>query len=505
MIEPIAAGTFLAKQLGPPLASKVAQWAKGSEAHQLAKVLKPRFPAAQGLLTQPAALRELWFYAETGEFRREETVLAIRPLTKSDEEAEALAEAIRTTQWRVMRDARQQHFEFDRLAAEFRDNQEAGEDRILARIEDAIAKFARALPAARQLPAQTSPFVDRKTEIAAGERLLTQPAASQAAVVLSCSGMAGIGKSAFVLELAHRHADRFPGGVLYVEMRSPDGRTRSPGDVAARLLRDLGVAPVSIPRDPQERLAMLRSTLVETPVMLVLDNASDEDQVRELIPADSTSTVLITSSAPLSLGAAQPIDLAELGDDDAVALLATIIGKRVVEEPEAAAAIAKRCVGLPFALVVVAGRARRHPNRPLAEFARATSAGIDEIAALDDPSGSLRAMFASAIDAANETARRLLLLLAALDVTEIDPELVTALVQIDAASAARLLEELGDKRLLIEIEGGHWKFHEILRAVAASIARGELDDDQIASAQKRRVAWLVSAAKEHVRDLEGEV
>lgn len=505
MVDPLSVAALLAKQFGPALANKVANWAKGSEARQLVKELKPRFPVAQGLLTQPEALGVLWLFAETGEFRREETVRAIRPLTNSDEEAEALAEAIRTTQWRVVRDDRQMHFEFLQLAAEMRADRQAGEERILARIEAALTKFARALPAARQLPAQTSPFVDRSAEIAAGERLLKPPPDGRVAAVLNCSGMTGTGKSAFVLELARRHADRFPGGVLYVEMRSADGRVRSPGDVAARLLRDLGVAPDSIPRDPEERLGLLRSTLVETPVMLVLDNACDEDQVRELIPANSTSVVLITSGAPLSFGAAQTIDLAGLAEDDAIALLQTIVGDRVADEPEAAAAIAKRCAGLPLALVVVAGRARRHPGRPLAEFARADSGDIDEIAALDDPNGTLRATFASAIDAASETARRLLLLLAVLDVPEIDPELVAALVQVEIGDAARLLEELGDKRLLIEIEGGRWRFHEILRAVAASIASGELGEDQVASAQKRRVAWLVNAAEEHARDLEGEV
>ncbi|HEY6549793.1 MAG TPA: NB-ARC domain-containing protein, partial [Solirubrobacterales bacterium] len=456
VVDPLSIGAALVKLVGQPLTKKVMQWREGSEANRLVKLLKPQFPAAQGLLTQPAALRALWFYAETGEFQREEMVRAVRPLMKSDEEAAELAEAIRTTQWRALRDKRQQHFEFDRLAAEIRANQLAGEERVLARIEEALAGFARSLPVARQLPAQTAPFVDREEEMAAGERLLNDLPSGHVAIVLNCSGMTGVGKTSFVLELAHQHASRFSGGVLFVAMRSPNGQAHTPAEIAARIMRDLGVAPRSIPRDPQERLAMLRSTLVDTSVMLVFDDAYGEEQVRDLIPANSKSMVLVASRAPLSLGSAPAIDLTELANDDAIALLEKMIGDRVRKEPEAAAAIVTRCGGLPLALVVVAGRARRSPTRPLGEFAQARSNPIEELAALDDPHGTLRSTFASAIGTASAPARRLLLLLAALDVVDIEPGVVTALAQIDAGGAAQLLEELGDERLLVPLEGGSW-------------------------------------------------
>lgn len=61
-------------------------------------------------------------------------------------------------------------------------------------------------------------------------------------------------------KLAYRQPDRFDGGVLYVDMRSPDGRVLSAGDVAARLLRDLGIGPDAIPEDPERREALWRST-----------------------------------------------------------------------------------------------------------------------------------------------------------------------------------------------------------------------------------------------------
>jgi len=504
MVEPLSVAAALGKLFGPRVAREIGRWIKGSEAAQLVKLLKPDFPAAKSLLTQPEVLGELWLYAETGEFRRAEMVRAIRPLTGSEREAEDLAEAIRDKQWRAIRDERQTHFEFQRLAAEMRANMQANEERILARLDEALAGLAKALPAARQLPAQSLPFVDRKDEIAAGERLLRERPGGNAAVILNCSGMAGIGKSAFVLELAHRRSADFSAGVLFVEMRSPDGRIRDPAEIASRLLRDLGVSPTAIPQDAQERLGALRSILAETPVMLVLDDVADEKQVRELIPASPSSMVLITSRAPLALGTAESIDLAELGEKDATLLLESIVGKRVRGEPEAAAEIVARCRGLPLALIVVAGRARRQPTLPLSAFVPAEPDGGD-LAELDDPDGTLLIALTSAIDSAGEPARRLLLLLAALKVTEISAPLAAALVQTSVGEARRLIEKLGDERLLIPVEGGGWKIHDLLRMTARSLAHRELAEDEIASAQKRRVNWLVNDANEHVRDLKGEV
>jgi hypothetical protein len=511
MFEPVSLLMALAELFGEPMAKKMVAWAKGSEVAQLVRLLKKDFPMAKGLRTQPEALGALWYYAKTGQFQLEEMVSAVRPLTDSEDQAIRLAEAIRDNQWRAVRKESQLHFECLRLADQIQVEAAAGKERderverSLERLEQAIAKLARELPAARQLPAQTLPFVDREKAIKAGEELLSHPPAGRAAMVINLSGMAGMGKSALALELAYRQIERFPAGALYVELRAPDGHLRHPGEVAGRLLRDLGVSPEAIPRDPEERLCLLRSTLAERPVLLVLDNAESEAQVRDLIPPAAESLVLITSRAPLAIGVEQSIDLEALADGDAALLFESIVGKRARDEPDAVATMIARCGGLPLALVVLASRTRRRPAMPLSAFLPAGSGDGDEVEALDDPRATLRTALVAAIDAASAGARRLLLLLASLEATEIDPSMAGALVGIEVAAAAKLIEELGDARLLLAVEGGGWRIHSLMRATAASLARKELGEEEIASAQKLRVDWLVSHAKEHVRDLKGEV
>jgi hypothetical protein len=502
MAEPTTILTTVAKVLGPPVARRVVEWARGSEARQLVELLRDEHPAAAHMLTQPDALGELWWYAETGDLRTEAMVKAVRPLTASDEEARALVEAIRVMQWRVMRDERRSHFEFLRLRQEIAEDLRGGQEAMVARLDEAVRRFARALPVVRQLPAQTSPFADRAEELAQAEHLLWERPGGQVAVVIAVSGMAGIGKSSLALELAHRHAAGFEGGILYVDMRSADGSVRRAPDVAARLLRDLGIAPDAIPQEADARVAALRSLLAQEAVLLVLDNASDAEQVRDLIPANRDSVVIVTSRASLgALGAARLLDLHELEEQDGLIVLEAIVGKSV--ETAAAMAVVKSCGGLPLALAVAAGRVRR--GTPLEELATNAARTADVLGAVDDAAGSVRATLSSALDATGPEARRLALLVATLTVGDIDPEVAAAIADYGRDHAARLLEELEGQRLLTRVEGGSKRqMHELLRRVAAELATAELGEEEIASAEERRVQWLVTSAREYSGDLADE-
>ncbi|HWJ50639.1 MAG TPA: NB-ARC domain-containing protein [Solirubrobacteraceae bacterium] len=502
MVDPITLS--IVEMVGEPAAKQLMEWAKGSEANQLVKLLKPRFPNAYKLLTQPSVLVEIYVYAESGVFRQAEMVRALRAITDSPQQAAELAEAIRENQWRVMRDDRQAHQELRRLRAEIGGDISTGNSELLQGITEAIERLALRLPAARQLPAQTSPFVDRDRELADGQSKLATASTSHVAMLVNCTGMAGAGKSAFALELAYRQPDRFDGGVLYVDMRSTDGRVLSAGDVAARLLRDLGVGPDAIPEDPGRRLALWRSMCATDPVLVVLDNAQQGSEVQRLIPANGDCVVLVTSRMPLQgLAGAALIELAEMAQDDALQLLEVIVGDRVRSEVEAAREIVASCSGLPLALTVVAGRLWAQPARTLASMAEALAASDDLLGGLDDRAGSIRATLASSMGDAGSEARRVLLLLAALDVSDLEPALVAAVAGCDTGAAEALLQELGEQRLITPVAGGGWRINDLLRLAASQLAVSELGEREILSAQEHKVRWVVETAEEHANDLEG--
>lgn len=136
-------------------------------------------------------------------------------------------------------------------------------------------------------------------------------------------------------------------------------------------------------------------------------------------------------------------------------------------------------------------------------MAAALAASDDLLDGLDDRAGTIRATLASSLSDAGSEARRVLLLLAALDVSDLEPALVAAVAECDTGSAGALLQELGEQRLIAPVVGGGWRMNDLLRLAASQLAISELGEQEILSAQERKVRWIVETAEEHVNDLKG--
>ena len=219
----------------------------------------------------------------------------------------------------------------------------------------------------RELPRDV-PLAGRTDEVATVLR-----AATDIAPVVLVDGMAGVGKTALAVHVAHRLAPDYPDGQFFVNLRGGDPHSAlAPSAALERLLRGIGVPPAEVPSDPDERSALWRSELSRRRVLLVLDDAADGDQLAPLLPAaPACLTVVTTSNRGWHLDGAVRVGLEPLGETAAGALFVTAAGGSPTGADHAAvAAVVRHCGGLPAALRDAAARLRTRPHwtvRRLAE------------------------------------------------------------------------------------------------------------------------------------------
>jgi transcriptional regulator with XRE-family HTH domain len=144
-----------------------------------------------------------------------------------------------------------------------------------------------AAAATRTLPRDVASFTGRQQEL----RDLVDAAAgaTQSGGVVSIhaiGGMAGIGKTAFAVHAAHRLADRFPAGQIFLPLHghTPGQQPVNPGDALASLLLTAGVPAAQIPAGVEARMALWRDRLAERQLLLILDDAASSEQVLPLLP-----------------------------------------------------------------------------------------------------------------------------------------------------------------------------------------------------------------------------
>ena len=296
-----------------------------------------------------------------------------------------------------------------------------------------------------QLPADTSDFTGRDRELA---QVLPALAGrhGNAPPICAVTGPPGVGKTVFAVHAGHRIRESYPDGQLFVDLRGADSRPAEPTEALSGFLRALGVDVREIPEGPDERSALYRTMLADRRVLVVLDNATDESQIRPLLPGAGTCAVLVTSRRRLAgLGALTTVDLLPFDGEESVELLARIAGsERVAAEDPEAREVARLCGGLPLALRIAGSRLAARPHRRIGELARRLA---DEQRRLDELSYSglaVRAGLDLSYQALGEAERRLLRRLAFLDVPEAGLWLAVAVSGERRADAEETLERLTD-------------------------------------------------------------
>jgi DNA-binding SARP family transcriptional activator len=344
----------------------------------------------------------------------------------------------------------------------------------------------------RQLPGVAAHFTGRKKELAELSTALDQVGEQEpgTVVISAIGGMAGVGKTALAVYWAHQAAHRFGDGQLYVNLRGfdPSGTPVTPVEAIRGFLDALGVPSGQVLADPAAQAGQYRSLLAGRRMLIVLDNARDEQQVRPLLPATSGCLVIITSRRQLTgLAAVEGARLLTLdlpGRAEARQMLAFRLGgKRICAEPDAVDQIVSLCARLPLALAIAAARAATRPRLPLATLVtelRGTPGRLDALAT-DDPAASVRAVFSWSARQLAPAAARMFRLIGLHPGPDISVPAAASLAAIPPAAAGGILRELTAANLMTEHSPGRYVCHDLLRTYAAEQARATEDDGRAAT------------------------
>ncbi|HEU5425517.1 MAG TPA: tetratricopeptide repeat protein [Actinocrinis sp.] len=349
-------------------------------------------------------------------------------------------------------------------------------------------------PVPHQLPMDVYAFAGRARELAMLDALaFTGPEeGARAVVVCAVSGTAGVGKTALTVHWAHRVADRFPDGQLYLDLRGygPEPPVE-PADALARLLRGLGVAGPQLPAETAERAALYRTLLAGRRMLVVLDNAATAEQTRPLLPGAPSCFVVVTSRDHLAglvaREGARRIGLGALTTDEAVTLLRVLISPRTnrrlaapnlaelaeLTDPAELTELAERCSRLPLALRIAAELASADPARGSGELLaglRDEQRRLDLLDAAGDPRTAVRSVFSWSYQYLTKAGARAFALLGLHPSREFDVFALAALTDADPGQASTLLSALVRVHLVEPAGEDGFAMHDLLRAYAAERA-----------------------------------
>jgi DNA-binding SARP family transcriptional activator/tetratricopeptide (TPR) repeat protein len=325
----------------------------------------------------------------------------------------------------------------------------------------------RPLPAPAQLPADVTDFTGRAATVTDLVGVLSADGRT-AMPIVTVAGIGGMGKTTLAVHLGHAVRHLYPDGQLFADLRGAGPDPAGPEGVLGAFLRALGVHDSDLPVGVEERSALLRTTLADRRILVVLDDARDSEQVGPLLPGSPGCGVIVTSRSRLvGMHATRAMDLQGLVADEAITLFGRIAGRqRVEDEPETAAEVAAACGFLPLAVRIVASRLasrRSWSMRTIAERLTDERRRLDEMRVGNH---TVSATFELGYGQLEDEQARAFRLLALPGLHDMALPVAASVLDLSEYEAEDVLESLVDASLLETPAPGRYRYHDLLKLFA---------------------------------------
>jgi tetratricopeptide (TPR) repeat protein/DNA-binding SARP family transcriptional activator len=318
------------------------------------------------------------------------------------------------------------------------------------------------------MPRDNPDFTGRAAELGTVASWLDSDEAKSSVPVAVISGMAGVGKTALAVHVAHQLRERYP-DQLYLRLRAHehDGEPLLPATALGTLLRMLGVPDKVIPSDSEDRAALWRFKLTHRKALIVLDDALNAEQVLPLLPGVPGCLVLVTSRRrTLGLPGILPLPLGLLPRADASVLFERASGARARETADevAVASVVRLCGRVPLEIQVAGSRLRGHPAWSVRDLA----SRLHDLHTIDRDMNAALALSYRYLTAGQQQLFRWLALHPG---DSFSTHAARAVAGGESpAGTAHALEVLLDCHLIEEPTPGRFTFHSLVREYAADLA-----------------------------------
>ncbi|MEE1739722.1 BTAD domain-containing putative transcriptional regulator [Streptomyces sp. BE147] len=374
------------------------------------------------------------------------------------------------------------------------------------------ASFAGPPAVPRLLPGTIADFTGRDDLLARLEAALEEATETPYALrIVSITGRGGVGKSTLAVHLGHSLANRYPDGQMFAKLRGPSAQPILPTRILERFLRSLGVRGSAMPSSIEERAELFRNLVADRRMLIVLDDAIDEEQVRWLLPGSSNCPVLITSRSRLAgLEGTSSVQVDVFSTEQALQLLSRILGtERIHSELSSALHLIKLCGNLALALRIVAARLAARPHWPLSKMVARLRDERQRLDELTHGGVGVRAGLAMAYQGLPADAQRLFRRLSMLEAAEFSSWVAAPLLDVAAAEAEDTLEFLVDAQLVdVEVVRGsrpRYRLHDLVRVYSQEcLAQYESTAERSAVLGRVLSTWLFLVEEAHRRAYGGD-
>ncbi|MCB0032930.1 MAG: hypothetical protein KDE51_02830, partial [Anaerolineales bacterium] len=348
-------------------------------------------------------------------------------------------------------------------------------------------------------PYQTPPLLPEFVEREITKQLHQQLRADGQKQIIGLYGLAAVGKSTVIIQLAYALKEHFKDGILWAKLdsHSLEGQLTSIATAYGQL------ETVNKIPSLEGKSKFVRQLLLDKHVLLVLDQANDLETLRSLLPQGPNNLTIITSRNRRLLddvgavsNSVHPFTL-----ERATIYLTKVLGQeRVAAERTAVKELHRLTGGLPLALSIVAGYMRDSHELTIAEYNDILldeHTRLENLADWEDETRSVAASFELTYQTLPAAMQQLFQVLAIFEGPDFDSQAIVTVMKLPAARVKISLGRLQALSLLqttvLENEGTITGQRYMLNPLLRLFALEKLGDRR-ESFEERALEYYVSLA-----------